>query len=669
MCRKNIAVIAFLACLYFAFGFSRSIQVVYGQEEVSTVTATFNDVTASSTSFDLDTAQSITITTAGLEIVSATPTSPAEFSSTPTETIQVNSSDLFTPTANVCFIGTQQAETCADVRFATPSISEIPSIEFTPTPGSTRSEYQFSTPTLIIETPTGEPEIPPALDEAVEPCVVDGQQNVLRSNLIVKFSPEGYAVIQTSNLFGDLPLISINQLNSVIVSVTPEEAESLMQLLQSNSEVLYVEPDSEIVALDLIPSDPGIVDQNYLDNINAFAGWDLSTGLSSTVIAILDTGVDLDHADLVDNLLQGIDLVNNTNTPQDDNGHGTRVAGIAAAESDNAIGIAGIDWNAMILPVKVLDSGGNGSFATVAQGIVWAVDHGSNIINLSLGGTKVSDLLEDAINYAIQNNVLVVASSGNNSQSSILYPARYDAVLAVGATTDQNEHATFSNYGEGLDVSAPGVGIYSTSIGGGYAAGSGTSFSAPQVSGLAAILCGIIPLCPIDQIEAAIVNSALDLGTPGWDPIFGSGLIQMDAAIRYALEHITPTVMPTNYPTQELPATPTPTNTLSIFDDSRQINSPTPSSIPQGSQERTPSAPTSNPNADVSIADTTGTETLSVNNGIEKPISETEFLMKKINSTGLPVWIIYPSIFLILLILFLFVKHYIKKGGFRNKNH
>jgi subtilisin family serine protease len=191
------------------------------------------------------------------------------------------------------------------------------------------------------------------------------------------------------------------------------------------------------------------------------------------------------------------------------------------------------------MPVKVLDSFGNGSFANVAAGITWATDHGAQVINLSLGGASASTVLQDAVNYAYGKGVVLVAAAGNTGSNFVLYPARYPNVIAVGAVDSTNNRAGFSNYGPELDLVAPGASIYSTVIGG-YDYKSGTSMAAPYVSGLAAILRSInnSPASIIFEME----SSALDLGTTGFDVSYGFGLIQMDAALKLALP---PTATPT----------------------------------------------------------------------------------------------------------------------------
>jgi subtilisin family serine protease len=194
------------------------------------------------------------------------------------------------------------------------------------------------------------------------------------------------------------------------------------------------------------------------------------------------------------------------------------------------------------MPIKVLDASGNGTSANAAAGIIWAVDQGAQVINLSLGGTSPSAVLQSAVDYAYANGVVVVAAAGNSGTNFVLYPARYPHVIAIAATDETNEHAGFSNFGPEVALAAPGAFIYSTKPGGTYGYLSGTSMSAPFVSGLAAILRGIPGIGGPDQIAWEMESTALDLGPAGKDQLFGFGLIQMDAAIRLALPS---TPMPT----------------------------------------------------------------------------------------------------------------------------
>jgi subtilisin family serine protease len=242
--------------------------------------------------------------------------------------------------------------------------------------------------------------------------------------------------------------------------------------------------------------------------------------------------VDLTHPDLAAKIVGGYDFVNDDASAQDDHGHGTHVAGIAAAVSNNGAGVAGVSWRARIMPVKVLNSAGNGTFANVAAGIIWAADHGADVINLSVGGVSSSIVLQNAINQAASQGVLIIAAAGNAGGNLIFYPAAYPNVIAVGSTDSLNNRAPFSNYGSEIDLVAPGVSIYSTSSGSSYGFRDGTSMSTGFVSGFAALLLGIPGNNSPSAVRALMESTALDLGSAGWDGFYGNGLIQMDTAIQ-----------------------------------------------------------------------------------------------------------------------------------------
>jgi thermitase len=353
--------------------------------------------------------------------------------------------------------------------------------------------------------------------------------------ILVKYKqsiPETQKRLLRGTTSGNLPK-PIEKLNIFQVNVPSGQLENMLAKFKQDPNVTFAEPNYIASALDTIPNDPYWSYQYNLVAIRAPQGWDLSTGSSSATIAVVDSGVDLNHPELTGKLVPGYDFVAGDDNPQDEYGHGTHVAGIAAASSNNHRGIAGVSWGAKIMPVRVLDASGNGYFSDVANGIIWAADHGAQVINLSLGGPFPSATLEDAINYALAKDVIVVAASGNNYSGSILYPARYDGVIAVGATDRLNIKADFSNYGNEIDLVAPGVDIYSLAIGNSYVSMSGTSMATPQVAGLAAILVSI-PGNQASRVEGQMKSTALDLGATGWDLYYGYGLIQMDAAISLA---------------------------------------------------------------------------------------------------------------------------------------
>ncbi len=362
-----------------------------------------------------------------------------------------------------------------------------------------------------------------------------------------------------------------------------EVAESIASLLDCPG-VSYAEPDYIVTLADTIPNDPGWVNQYGLTAIHAPEGWDVNTGSSTVTIAIVDSGVDLSHEDLATKIVSGYDFVNGDTSPDDDNGHGTHVAGIAAALTNNNIGVAGVSWGAHIMPVKVLDASGSGSIANVAAGIVWAAQNGAEVINLSLGCGLLTcptppQALQDAVDYAYSQGVTLVAAAGNNNSDFVYYPARFPHVVAVAATDSSNTRWSLSNYGPEVDVSAPGVGIYSTFLNSTYRYLDGTSMSTAFVSGLAAILRGLPTYSSPDQIANNLASSALDLGEKGFDNLYGAGLIQMEAAIRLFETTATPTSIT---PTSTLSSTPTytPTPTPISSSTSTPTISPTAAFLP-----------------------------------------------------------------------------------------
>lgn len=273
----------------------------------------------------------------------------------------------------------------------------------------------------------------------------------------------------------------------------------------------------------------------YLAAVRLPEAWDVTQGSSGVTVAIVDTGVDADHPDLGGRVLPGRDVVNGDNDAADDEGHGTMVAGIAAAETSNAAGIAGAAGAVSILPVKVLDASGAGTDAGVAEGIVWAADQGADVINLSLGGSAESPVLRDAIGYAVARGAFVVAAAGNDMGPTPSYPAAYDSAFAVGATDASGNAAWFSNHGWWVDLAAPGIDILGPAPGIGaqqtYAVGSGTSFAAPLVAGAAALVLAQTPSLTPAAVAERLRTTARDAGPRGVDRSYGSGLLDAAAAV------------------------------------------------------------------------------------------------------------------------------------------
>lgn len=344
---------------------------------------------------------------------------------------------------------------------------------------------------------------------------------------------------------GGRRLATVRRLGTAIVRVPAAEKKHALSLLRRQPGVAYAEPDGIVRAYATTINDPYSIAPYAswpLANPLFPAAWDLTTGDSSVVVAVVDSGVQANHPDLAP-LVPGYDFVNNDADAADDEGHGTAVAGIIAAQGNNGIGIAGVCWQCKIMPVKVLDARGSGTESWVASGIVWAVDHGADVINLSLGGTSASQTLADAVSYALRLGVVVVAAAGNEGDNlahpelatTPNYPAAYSGVVSVGAVNESKARYTFSNHGPWVMVDAPGC-TNTTWLGSLYIVGPdlnnfcGTSTAAPFVAGLA----GLARSHNLPATASSVVNAIetkAQLPTP---PTSGNsvwGLIDAEAAL------------------------------------------------------------------------------------------------------------------------------------------
>jgi subtilisin family serine protease/nitrous oxidase accessory protein NosD len=291
------------------------------------------------------------------------------------------------------------------------------------------------------------------------------------------------------------------------------DIDSIMTYYQKNSYIEYVEPNY-IYEVSLIPDDTYFdyqwaLNQNNDCDIDAPEAWNITYGSSDITIAVIDTGVDYNHPDLADNIwnnagesvdsadedgngyiddIRGWDFANDDNNPMDDYGHGTHCAGIIGAIGNNSTGVSGVCWNISIMPIKALGSGGYGDISDLVDAIYYAANNSADIISMSWGGYAESLTLKSAIEYAHSNGVVLVAAAGNDNINRKLYPAAYEEVISVGVTDESDSKASFSNWGSWIDVSAPGVNIYSTYLYDSYANYSGTSMACPHVAGIAGLL-------------------------------------------------------------------------------------------------------------------------------------------------------------------------------------
>ncbi len=384
--------------------------------------------------------------------------------------------------------------------------------------------------------------------------------------VLVKFKPtlqnqliDAAVAAYSSKKIKKIPRLEVYQLR-IPKNITVEE---MVYALNQNPDVEYAEPNF-IARIALPPNDPLFRVQYALLNtgqelgipgapggkagadIKATTAWVETKGSADDIIASIDSGVDFSHPDLRNKVVsRGRDFVNNDFDATDDVGHGTFVAGIAAADTDNNEGVAGVAWNCRILPIKVIDENGEGDYSWLVEAIIWAADNGADVISISLGGEDSSDSLRDALQYAHDKGIVIAASAGNEGDS-VLYPAAYDEYCLAVAATDYNDvRMSWSNSGPEVDVAAPGENViglvptwfwpsqgYPGEIP--YALGSGTSASAPHIAGMAALLKSVKPWLTADQVMDIIRYTADDVNSAenkGKDDFIGYGRINMEKAL------------------------------------------------------------------------------------------------------------------------------------------
>jgi len=361
--------------------------------------------------------------------------------------------------------------------------------------------------------------------------------------LIVKMKPSmPEAVFKGKlNARGATQRSEIRGIAARVIRAPKASADLLKGELARDANIEYVEPDFIAQALGT-SNDPYFVQgsQWHLSKIQAPTAWDTTTGSSTQVVAVIDSGVRASHPDLVGKVLVGYDFVANDNDANDENGHGTGVAGTLSPGSNNQIGVCGVAWANPILPVRVLDANGSGNYSAIANGIIYAADRGAKVINLSLGGTSSSRALQDAINYAWNKQCVIVAAAGNNGSNVAFYPAACTNVVAVSATNASDARPTWSNFGSYVDISAPGVDILSVYGTDQYAAWNGTSFSSPVASGVVALMAAANSTLTNVQLVDLLIKNSDDIGALGKDVYYGSGRVNANRAVTAAKNFVPP---------------------------------------------------------------------------------------------------------------------------------
>ena len=365
--------------------------------------------------------------------------------------------------------------------------------------------------------------------------------------------------------------VTFSSRDTCLMSVSLGASSSeLIDALSSHSGVVSLSPEMAAHTL-LTPDDPSISYQWALDKVYAYDAWDIALGSEDVVVGVLDTGIDWNHPDIAPNIwsndqgYHGYNFIADNWFPMDDNingyaddgdwlpniytYHGTHVAGVIGAATDNALGIAGMA-QVRLMAVKVMNDSGEGTDSTVASGLRWATDNGADVVVMSLGVEGISLPLQNAVNYASSRGVVLVAAAGNSGMSVLSYPAAFPNVIAVGATDELDRRAEFSNFGTDLDLMAPGVNIYSTQGGGSYQYLSGTSAAAPHVAGVAALMLSVNPALTPEEVGEILNQTARDISRTGYDTGTGWGVVNAFSAIDAVSD---PTVTITEHPESVAP--------------------------------------------------------------------------------------------------------------------
>ena len=411
------------------------------------------------------------------------------------------------------------------------------------------------------------------------------------------FNNAGPGILNKSNLTAQYFAANLgssdNELSKIVkVTFTDStSAAAFYQAAKNDPTIEYIEP-SHIYKIDSVPNDSLVSKQWALEKIKAFDAWNITEGSDTVLIGVIDTGIDYFHPDLKNKIFinpgetgndnsgknkktNGIDDDGNgfiddfmgwdftdrrgfpfdssggdylgwDNNPMDENGHGTYIAGIIAAQTNNKIGIAGAAPNVKLLNIRAFDPSGYGEEDDVAAAILYAVKMGAKIINMSFGDSQFSYVLKDVIKYAYDRGVVLIASSGNSGSDEPHYPSGYSEVISVGNSTSDDYVASTSNYGSTLDLVAPGTDILTTAMGGGYSTVSGTSASAPFVSAAAGLILSLGNFTN-EEVKQIIKSTADDINSPGWDEQSGAGRLNLLRAVSV----VAPSIIKFNFPTQD----------------------------------------------------------------------------------------------------------------------
>ncbi len=334
--------------------------------------------------------------------------------------------------------------------------------------------------------------------------------------------------------FGATAAGKLRGINVYVVALPAKASEqAVAHALSQHPNIKFAEPDA-LVHSDFAPNDPYYPSEWHEAILGAPTAWNTSTG-SGVTVAILDSGIDSTHPDLTGQLVPGWNFYDNNSNTADVYGHGTEVAGVVAAVGNNSIGVAGIAFGAKLMPVRVTDTNGWASISALASGLTWAADHGAKVANMSFAVQSYSTIIS-AAQYFMNKGGVVMNSAGNSG--TLDTTAASSALVSVSATDSTDTVTSWSTYGPYVDVSAPGAGIWTTTMGGGYSSVSGTSFSSPLTAGVAALMMAANPKLAPSQIVGMLESTAVDLGAAGYDNYYGYGRVNAPAAVATAAQGV-----------------------------------------------------------------------------------------------------------------------------------
>lgn len=366
-----------------------------------------------------------------------------------------------------------------------------------------------------------------------------------RGRVLVQFK-EGADVLQRTRALDGVRsrgIVKLGKLRVHLVALPMDEDEvDAVVRLRSDPAVSFAEVDA-LARGESVPNDPLYSTQWYLSSVNAPSAWDLLATVTNSppTVAVLDSGCDPTHPDLIAKYVAGWNFVDGNSNTADVQGHGTAVAGCVGAVGNNGIGIASVSWSCNLMPVRIAFNNGGSAYAywsTVATGMQWAVDNGARIENCSYVGLAGSSTITSAAQYVHDHGGMFVACAGNDNVDPG-FAANQNIIIASG-TDSANNRASFSDYGQFVTVCAPATPIETTQNGGTYGQWQGTSFSSPMVAGVLADCLQAQPGLTPDQLWSIVTSTATDLGAVGWDPYFGYGLVNTTTAVQTALNTPTP---------------------------------------------------------------------------------------------------------------------------------